>query len=134
MEIAMLILNMRSDLTVKETKRIIKFAESAIKYLSLEKEVVLTLKDDALSGPDGYHDFKDGVHKIEFSKVHHLATLAHEFIHASQTERGDLVIDGEKTYWKGNLSNKRYIDQEWEIEAFDLQDQLAGVIIIGENL
>jgi hypothetical protein len=125
---------MRSDLTVQDVKRIIKFAEGAIKYLSLNKEVVLTIEDAVIGEPDGFHDFKGGVHHISFTKVHHLATLAHEFIHASQNERNDLVKYEGKTYWKGDVNTDRYINQPWEIEAFDLQDQLTSIIILGENL
>ena len=122
-------------MSTEDFERITKFADAAQSMLDIKKDVFVYIDNNDIGEPDGYHDFRDDAHHIQFNKAEHLPTLAHEFIHASQTERGDLRIDDQGNhFWKGKLNTDRYINQPWEIEAFDLQGQLATAIIIGSNL
>jgi hypothetical protein len=49
-----------------------------------------------------------------------LSTLAHEIVHAKQFLRKELKCKNTKLYWKGKLSPQ----EEWEVEAYKLEDEL----------
>lgn len=76
-----------------------------------------------------------------------LETLCHEFVHARQTERGDLTYQyGAANKWSGRWAgrwagdermgkrgkhgNTKYWDRPWEIEARHIQTKLARVALI----
>jgi hypothetical protein len=105
-----------------------QFAKEAISYFDLKDHVNLFI-GSGVGEIDGYHEYVNGEHYIYYAKISHLPTLTHEFIHASQYERGDLFKAREVTYWRGEENNSRYLDQPWEIEAFDSQDELTNEIL-----
>jgi hypothetical protein len=105
-----------------------QFAKEAISYFDLKGHVNLFI-GSGVGEIDGYHRYVNGEHYIYYAKISHLPTLTHEFIHASQYEKGDLFKSREVIYWKGEENNNRYLDQPWEIEAFDSQDKLTNEIL-----
>lgn len=56
-----------------------------------------------------------------------LKVLAHEMIHVRQYAHKEVVIEGEKRYWKGkDYTNCPYEKRPWEIEAFEKEDALCN--------
>lgn len=52
------------------------------------------------------------------------ALVFHELVHYDQWKRGDLVIEGKTSYWKGvDQSAVKYHQQEAEIEAYARQER-----------
>ena len=54
------------------------------------------------------------------------STLAHEMVHVKQFAKGQLHTEGDKNYWMGERVTHRvkYLDQPWEVEAFQRQEIL----------
>lgn len=54
------------------------------------------------------------------------STLAHEMVHVKQFAKGQLQSEDGKNYWMGKRVTRRvkYLDQPWEVEAFQRQEIL----------
>jgi hypothetical protein len=54
------------------------------------------------------------------------STLAHEMVHVKQFAKGQLQSENGKNYWMGKQITRRvkYLDQPWEVEAFQRQEIL----------
>jgi hypothetical protein len=54
------------------------------------------------------------------------STLAHEMVHVKQFAKGQLQSADGKNYWMGKRVTRRvkYLDQPWEVEAFQRQEIL----------
>ena len=64
-----------------------------------------------------------------------LDTLAHEFIHAYQEERGCLKASAESTTWQNvNMHDVDYSIQPWEIEARELSSFMIDKFQRNDNL
>jgi len=124
----MLNINNKRDLSEEKLVEISQLAENLIRHFSLEMDVEVTITELGEDNIDGFHDLVDGVHRIFFTKIDHLPTLVHEFIHAHQHERGDLKISKQTRWWKGEVNTDRYLDQPWEIEAFETQEIIYNLI------
>lgn len=94
--------------------------KSATVYISLRKDVGSEYQSDGLTlGFDrDIFIFLQSTNDV----CDLLRTLAHEMVHAKQLIRGQLkreCIRGKvNTYWCGRKTNKNYLEQPWEVEAF----------------
>ncbi len=117
------------DMREDDILSISQFAKEAMSYFNLKGDINLTI-GNSVEEIDGYHRYVNGEHYIYYAKISHLPTLTHEFIHAFQHERGDLfILKNNVIYWKGEKNSDRYLDQPWEIEAFNSQGELTNTIL-----
>jgi hypothetical protein len=54
------------------------------------------------------------------------STLAHEMVHVKQFAKGQFQLEDGKSMWMGKRITRRvkYLDQPWEVEAFQRQEIL----------
>lgn len=82
------------------------------------------------TGFEGFcHDQEDDDYMIELSdKINGevlITAILHELVHVKQGIKKELVEKKGIQYWKGeNCDNIEYYDQPWEIEAYEMQEQL----------
>lgn len=106
------------------------------RYRTLELEIKLkNIKDDAV----GYCLMGDTNRQFEIeiqrgmSVKDIVTTVCHEMVHVKQyarKEMDDHLTSSGRAKWRGKLvkSDTKYYDLPWEIEAYEMQDDLADDI------
>jgi excinuclease UvrABC helicase subunit UvrB len=67
----------------------------------------------------------------KMSKNEAIEVLSHEVIHMLQYRSGNLSYTNGKVTWMGevlDLNSKEYEQRPWEVEAFQKQSQLMGMV------
>lgn len=73
------------------------------------------------SGEDEY--YIEVSNKIKSEDL--ITAIFHEMVHIKQGVRKELIEKEGRQYWKGeDHTNTEYYDQPWEIEAYQLQEEL----------
>lgn len=124
------------DAKLKElSEQVVEFAVLALKLDRFNLEINLKLKN--LKGVEGWCIWEDtNIRPREFTievrknqtKANFITTILHEMVHVKQYVRNEMQerFQGEhRVLWKGkNFSDKDYLDQPWEKEAYKLQEVL----------
>jgi hypothetical protein len=106
--------------------------------LDYDKFIDVTVRKHCDGGMLGWCHYDGEIAWIEVAKedLPHrevCAAIAHEMVHARQHFRGDLDSDAKSFKWKGRRCHLPYDKQPWEIEAANLEYQLANYCLDNNN-
>ncbi len=103
----------------------------AHKFLKLPDDLELEIEFEALpKHMQGEADYDDEIALITLSsritKTELIPTIFHEMVHIKQMINRDLIvgIGNKRTKWKGKYFTGDYYEFPWEIEAFQLEENM----------
>ena len=110
-------------------------------FHSLPDDLNLDIEfDDGIELPQhGYGDIEDNVAVIGINPCISLddmvKTIIHEIVHIKQIHNGELVLgEGlQKSTWYGAVYDKNYHELPWEVEAYEIENEIMEKINVCEN-